>query len=85
MKVAPNLSELKTGITCMKDNEIIIYKIVIDILGSYLRLFYGIGSKEYTLKYLPTSIAFYKKVDSKKLGEAMSTLMESLNHLDKND
>jgi hypothetical protein len=85
MKVAPSLSELRQGIKCMKTKEIIIYKIVLDIMGSYLRLFYGVSSKKYSQKYLPTVISFYKIVDSQKLGEVMQTLMESLNQLPKNE
>jgi hypothetical protein len=63
MKVAPNLQEIRKGLKCMLDKEVIIYKIVLDILGSYIRLFYGLDSRIYTEKYLPTVLDFYKKVN----------------------
>lgn len=69
----------------MNQKEIIIYKIVIDILGSYIRLFYGPDSKIYLEEYLPTALDFYKKVTKEKLGSVMIILMESLNQLDKKE
>lgn len=63
----------------------IIYKILLDILGSYLRLFFGSDSKIYKKQFLPTIIEFYTKVDNKNLSEVVNILMESLSHLDKND
>jgi hypothetical protein len=80
--VAPKLSEIKVGLKRIQPKEVIIYKILLDILGSYYRLFYGIDSKSYT-KYLTVVLEYYKKVDDKKLAEVVNTLMESLNHLDK--
>ena len=47
IKVAPKLGEIRQGIKKMLKKEVIIYKIVLDILGSYTRLFYGIDSKIY--------------------------------------
>lgn len=47
----------------MEDKETIVYKIVLDILGSYLRVFYGAHSPIYTQKYLPCAIKFYEACD----------------------
>lgn len=47
----------------MEDKETIIYKIILDILGSYLRVFYGADSAIYTQKYLPCAIKFYEACD----------------------
>ena len=69
----------------MEAKEAIIYKILLDILGSYLRLFYGTNSKLYTKQYLPTAIEFYNRVDNKNLSQVVNILMESLSHLEKND
>ena len=41
MRVAPKLSEVRKSIEVMKEKEGIIYKIVLDIMGSYLRHYYG--------------------------------------------
>ena len=60
--VAPDLDQIKKGIKRMEAKEAIIYKILLDILGSYLRLFYGTNSKLYTKQYLPTAIEFYNRV-----------------------
>ena len=76
--MAPKLSELKSGIKVMKDKETIIYKILLDILGSYIRLFYGTESSLYQKKYLPCAIEFYEKINFKLLSRICSALMESL-------
>ena len=81
--MAPKLKEIRKGIKKMLQKEIIIYKIVLDILGSYIRLFYGLDSKIYLEDYLPTAHDFYKKVSKDHLGSVMIILMESLNQLDK--
>ena len=85
IKVAPKLGEIRQGIKKMLKKEVIIYKIVLDILGSYTRLFYGIDSKIYLQEYLSTAIDFYKKVTKEDLGTVMIGLMESLNHMNKKE
>ena len=39
--VAPSLNEIEKGIKIMKAKEVLVYKILLDILGSYLRMFKG--------------------------------------------
>jgi len=80
--VAPKLNELKASIKVMKDKETIIYKILLDILGSYIRLFYGKDSSIYQKKYLPCAIEFYDKIEYKLLSKVCSALMESLRIFD---
>ena len=58
---------------------------MLDILGSYIRLFYGIDSKIYLQEYLSTAIDFYKKVTKEDLGTVMIGLMESLNDMNKKE
>jgi hypothetical protein len=84
MGVAPSLHLIKKGIKIMQPKEVIIYKILLDILGSYLRLFFGADSKQYR-KYLDTVICFYQKVSEADLAKVVNILMHSLSHLDKGE
>ena len=59
----------------MEDKETIIYKIVLDILGSYLRVFYGPDSAIYTQKYLPCAIKFYEACDARQLSAVCIVLL----------
>jgi len=47
IEILPSISEIQKGIKYMQDKEIIIYKIVLDIIGAYLRVFYGVDSTIY--------------------------------------
>ena len=62
----------------MQKKEIIIYKILLDMVGSYMRNFNTTLSQEYQKKYLPTVIEFYQKVDSKDLHNVINTVIETL-------
>ena len=54
MKVAPKLSQIRAGIKTMKPKEVIIYKILLDMVGSFIRNFKTQNSKIYQTQYLPT-------------------------------
>jgi hypothetical protein len=43
----PKLKDMKKAIKYMQDKEIVIFKIILDIIGSYLRVFYGSNSSVY--------------------------------------
>ena len=47
----------------MEKKEFIIYKILLDIYGSYIRNFKGIYSREYSYKYLKIALFFYSKIE----------------------
>ena len=59
----------------------IIYKILLDIRGSYLRLFNGTESRIYLQKYLPCVILFYQTIDKKLLSKVCTVLLSSLRNV----
>ena len=59
MSVAPKTNQIRTGIRNMKTREIIIYKILLDMVGSYIRNFKTVSSKIYQKKYIPAVLEFY--------------------------
>lgn len=63
----------------MKRKEVIIYKILLDMVGSYIRNFKTVNSRAYQEKYIPAVLEFYNKIDGDDLGEVMKTISESLN------
>lgn len=63
----------------MKRKEVIIYKILLDMVGSYIRNFKTISSKVYQEKYIPAVLEFYSKIDAEDLGDVLKTISESLN------
>ena len=67
MALAPTLREIDQGLKSMQDKEVLIYKVILDILGSYLRLFKGSNSKEYRSDYLKLCLKFYKKINKDEL------------------
>jgi len=62
----------------MQKKELIIYKILLDMVGSYIRNFHTTLSHEYQKKYLPTVIEFYKKIDAKDLHNVIKTVIGTL-------
>lgn len=78
MDVAPKLSQIKTGIKTMKVKEVIIYKILLDMLGSFIRNFKTENSKVYQKQYIPTVLAFYQKISPRDLIKVINTICESL-------
>jgi hypothetical protein len=63
MQITPNFKELILGMKYMEKKEYIIYKILLDIDGSYIRNFKGIYPKEYSYKYLKIALFFYSKIE----------------------
>lgn len=59
MSVAPKTSQIRTGIRNMKTREVIIYKILLDMVGSYIRNFKTVNSQSYQKKYIPAVLEFY--------------------------
>ena len=53
----------------MHHKEHLVYKIVIDLLGSYLKQFDSPDSRIYHDEYLPLAIDFYKKIKDEDLDE----------------
>lgn len=43
----------------MKTREVIIYKILLDMVGSYIRNFKTASSQTYQKKYIPAVLEFY--------------------------
>lgn len=62
----------------MKVKEVIIYKILLDMLGSFIRNFKTENSKIYQKQYIPTVLAFYKKINSRDLVKVINTICDSL-------
>lgn len=62
----------------MKRKEVIIYKILLDMVGSYIRNFKTTCSKVYQEKYIPAVLEFYNKVDPEDLGEVLKMISDSL-------
>ena len=79
MDVAPKISQIRKGIQAMKSNEVIIYKILLDMVGSYIRNFRTVNSKVYQEKYIPTVLEFYSQIDQDDLSLVMQTISQSLN------
>ena len=79
MDVAPKISQIRKGIQAMKSNEVIIYKILLDMVGSYIRNFRTVNSKVYQEKYIPTALEFYSQIDQDDLSLVMQTISQSLN------
>lgn len=59
MAVAPKINQIRTGIRNMKTREVIIYKILLDMVGSYIRNFKTASSQTYQKKYIPAVLEFY--------------------------
>lgn len=78
MAVAPKINQIRTGIRTMKSKEVIIYKILLDMVGSYIRNFKTVNSKTYQSKYIPAALEFYTKIDADDLGNVISTICDSL-------
>lgn len=78
MAVAPNIAQIRKGIKNMKNKEVIIYKILLDMVGSYIRNFRTVSSRTYQQKYIPAVLEFYNKIDAEDLAEVMKTISESL-------
>ena len=62
----------------MKTREIIIYKILLDMVGSYIRNFKTISSQIYQKKYIPAVLEFYQKIDADELCTVINTICDSL-------
>lgn len=62
----------------MEKKELLIYKILLDILGSYIRNFKGINSKDYSNKYLFAALNFYKKVNKNELVKVIEIIINSI-------
>lgn len=72
--------ELKQGIKIMKPREHIVYKIVLDLLGAYMKIHDGPIFKQYRYKYLPLCKMFYKKLEEeevKNINLAIKTIVQS--------
>lgn len=78
MDVAPKIAQIRQGIKHMKSKEVIIYKILLDMVGSYLRNFRTFNSRTYQEKYIPAVLEFYNRVEAEELAVVMKTISESL-------
>lgn len=85
MAVAPKINQIRTGIKTIKRKEVIIYKILLDMVGSYIRNFKTISSKVYQEKYIPTVLEFYDKIDSEDLADVLKTISGSLSSFKSKD
>jgi hypothetical protein len=78
MDVAPKINQIRTGIRTMKSKEVIIYKILLDMVGSYIRNFKTVNSKTYQTKYIAGVLEFYNKIEAEDLCHVINTICESL-------
>lgn len=77
--VTPALKELKQGIKHMDEREHIVYKIVLDLLGAYLSANEAPLFTKYRNKYLPLSLAFYKKLSNEDVRALNATVKVIIN------
>ena len=78
MESLPKFSQLIKGLKWMSTKEIIIYKIVIDLLGTYFRVFEGEGSDSYQNEFLPFAIDFYSGCRKAHLADACQFLLKRI-------
>mmetsp|Transcript_11450 Transcript_11450/g.19367 ORF Transcript_11450/g.19367 Transcript_11450/m.19367 type:complete len:157 (+) Transcript_11450:798-1268(+) len=82
ISVSPRLKEIRRGIKLMKPQEHMIYKILLDLLGSFIRITHGKTSTLYAKSYLPTVILFYKRVGRLTISQMVMQLKDSLKNLE---
>ena len=64
----------------MNQKEHLVYKIVIDVYGSYLKQFDNPDSKLYQEEYLPLAIDFYSRMTAENLTEMHDSLSQLLSN-----
>jgi len=60
--ITPTVKELKVGIKSFKENEFIVYKVLIDLITSYISVFEGPTKTTYIREILPLRLRFHCKL-----------------------
>eukprot|EP00350_Pseudokeronopsis_sp_OXSARD2_P010740 CAMPEP_0170543600 /NCGR_PEP_ID=MMETSP0211-20121228/2662_1 /TAXON_ID=311385 /ORGANISM="Pseudokeronopsis sp., Strain OXSARD2" /LENGTH=217 /DNA_ID=CAMNT_0010847019 /DNA_START=97 /DNA_END=750 /DNA_ORIENTATION=- len=69
IQIVPDLKELKQGLKVMQGKEGIVYRLIFDVLGVYLREQDGPLYHRYQKKFLPLVIKFYQSLSLEEVKE----------------
>ena len=93
MKILPTMKQLKVGLKFKDKKENIVYKIIVDVLGLYLRDYGEITQKVifinspnyfafqlYLREFIPFAISFYQSITDDELEEVVEVLKTITNN-----
>ncbi len=74
--IVPAMVQLRKGLKLKDSKENIVYRLVFDVLGSFLKANDGPQFKVYTQKFLPLVIEFYKGLTDEEVSELNEIMKE---------